>query len=78
MASLCIAASTFPVSANAMEFNTTRLDNSTMFIGASGLVETGDSERLMSVFLSLSHDGVNILSLNSAGGNVVASEALAA
>ena len=78
MAGLCIAASAFPVSAKAMEFDTTRLDNNTVFIGASGLIETGDSERLMSVFLSLSHDGTNVLSLNSAGGSVVASEALAA
>ena len=78
IAGLCIAASAFPFPARAMKFDTTRLDNNTVFIAASGLVEPGDSERLMSVFLSLSHEGVNILSLNSAGGNVVASEALAA
>ena len=64
--------------ATAMEFTPNRIDSTTVVIAATGRIMPGDSERLMTAFMPLPRDGFNILVLNSAGGNVVASEALAA
>jgi hypothetical protein len=62
----------------AKEFTANRVDDTTVFVIAAGEIASGDAERLMSVFLPLPRDGTNFLVLNSIGGSVIASEALAA
>jgi penicillin-insensitive murein endopeptidase len=61
-----------------MEFTADRVDDTTVFVIAAGQITSGDAERLMGVFLPLPRDGTSFLVLNSIGGSVVASEALAA
>jgi len=78
MAAAGVLAAMIPVVGHGMEFNTVRIDSTTVLISASGRIASGDSERLMAAFISLPRDGLNVLALNSAGGSVVASEALAA
>lgn len=76
--SFAFSLSFYVLSASGMEFRSKRINDNVVLIAASGLVETGDSERLISLFLTLPRNGTNVVALNSSGGNVVAGEALAA
>lgn len=62
----------------AMEFTDMRVDNGLVIIAATGEIQLGDSDRLMSVLVRLPAKEAHVLALNSPGGNIVASQSLAA
>lgn len=60
-----------------MEFTDTRVDNDMVVIRATGEIQFGDTDRLMSVLVTLPAKEKHVLILNSPGGNIVASQSLA-
>lgn len=65
-------------SVHAMQFADHRLNNGMVVISGVGEIATGDSDRLISVLVTLPPNEVHVLALNSSGGSVVASQSLAA
>ena len=64
--------------ARAMEFTDKRIDNGLVMIRATGEIQLGDTDRLMSVLVILPAKEHHVLALDSPGGNIVASQSLAA
>ena len=73
-----IAGSVLTRPAYAMEFIEKRLDNAFVAIFATGEIQPGDSDRLLSLLVTLPRKEKHTLVLHAPGGSIVASRSLAA